>query len=551
MKKICTLLFIFFAQILNAQTFNIIQQKCFGGKNSEFGPFGLIKENSLYIIGTTLSQNSGDVTDSICVENSPNGSLLGDLWYIKTDLNFNLINQKSYGSNGKEELPQILNSVVNNQLYIIAASSSDSSCEKSANQIGAEDIWMIEIDSLGQIMNNRNYGGNDRDDSPNSITFPDSSIIVMSTSAMVGGGNQTAVGYGNKDIWVFKLDKNKNMVWNKAYGGNAVEGIGPNKTLLKCSDSTFAFVSITSSSISGNVSLPSIGFGDFWFVYCDTNGNILNQKRFGGTSNEAPKRIIKTRDKGYLILGDTFSPVGFDVSVPLVGTPPNGRNIWLLKLDSLGNKQWDNRHGGSSNAGGDTPKWVEEAPDGGYWIASDMWPSTLNSNISEPGYGFNDVWMLKVDSLGNKVWDKRFGSAGNDYVRNFIILPDSSILIFAQADSGISGNKTVAGNGGTDYWLIHFKYTDTTSTVGFIDPIAFDESISLYPNPASDVVTIASNKTQIQNVTMYNLLGELIETKNYTSSHNIQFDLQTYPKGVYIAKITGQQSTVARKVVKN
>jgi hypothetical protein len=73
----------------------------------------------------------------------------------------------------------------------------------------------------------------------------------------------------------------------------------------------------------------------------------------------------------------------------------------------------------------------------------------------------------------------------------------------------------------------------------------------LYPNPASDVVTIASNKTQIQNVAMYNLLGELIETKNYTSSHNIQFDLQTYPKGVYIAKITGQQRTVARKVVKN
>ena len=532
----------------------MLQQKCFGGIGSDDVPYGVLKDNSLYFVGYTLSQNSGDITDSICIENNAVGAQDGDIWYLKTDMSLNIISEKIIGGNRYESIPDLLNSVCTNNQYLVTHSNSDSSCNKTAkpiNPIGGDDVWIIEIDTLGQIINDKNYGGNESDYWPNSVEFIDSSMIVLSTSNVYGGGNQTAVGYGNSDMWAFKLDKNKNVVWDKAFGGTLREtgGTGFTTLLVKVSESKFAFVCAIGGNATGNITLPSIGAADIWFVCCDTTGNILFQKRFGGLGSDAPIRIISTNDKGFLILGFTESQVGFDVSLPPIGSAIAARNIWLLKLDSLGNKQWDNRHGGSSYA--DWPQWVEEAPDGGYWIASNMDTSTPNSNISEPGYGFDDVWMLKVDSLGNKVWDKRFGSAGNDRVRNFMILPDSSIIICAYADSGISGNKTVAGNGGSDFWLIHFKYTDTTSTVGLIDPKAFDESISLYPNPASDVVTIASNKTQIQNVTMYNLLGELIETKNYTSSHTIQFDLQTYPKGVYIAKITGQQSTVARKVVKN
>ena len=549
MKIKFSLVFIFFAQLLNAQQYTLIQQKCFGGNNAELYPYCVLKDNSLYVVGTTRSQNSGDVTDSLCDFNPITSTV--DLWYLKTDLNFNILNQRNIGGNRIDNLGEIKVSMHLNRLVLFSSTNSDSSCSKSVNLIGSDDLWVIEIDTLGQIISDTNYGGVSSESEPHSIDFSDSSTIVLSSSQMGGGGNQTALGYGGWDMWAFKLDKNKNVVWNKAYGGSNAETTFDAGTpyIVKQSDSTFTFISYTLSNVSGNLTQAPIGFGDIWFVYCDTSGNILTQKRFGGIEQERPCRIINTKDHGFLILSTTASPVGFDVSMPVVGSPSQNRNIWLLKLDSLGNKQWDYRHGGSSNL--DWPKWVEEAPGGGYWIASNMSPSTLNSNISEPGYGGDDIWMLKVDSLGNKVWDKRFGSTGNDRVRNFIILPDSSIIICAYADSGISGNKTVAGNGGSDYWLIHFKYTDTTSTVGFIDPIAFNESISLYPNPASDVVNIASNKTQIQNVTMYNLLGELIESKNYTSSHNIQFDLQTYPKGVYIAKITGQKNiSTTRKIIK-
>jgi tetratricopeptide (TPR) repeat protein len=193
-----------------------------------------------------------------------------------------------------------------------------------------------------------------------------------------------------------------------------------------------------------------------------------------------------------------------------------------------------------------------------YEIAACYWAQDDSKNAEKAAFetinksGSYDYWIFKIDSVGNKLWDKRFGGPLYDACNGFVQMPDTSIFLYGSANQGISPVKTDSGVGGAnDIWIVHFKYIDTTSTVGFMDPIAFDASISLYPNPASDVVTIASNKTQIQNITMYNLLGELIESKNYTSSHTIQFDLQTYPKGVYIAKITGKQSTVARKVLKN
>jgi hypothetical protein len=40
-------------------------------------------------------------------------------------------------------------------------------------------------------------------------------------------------------------------------------------------------------------------------------------------------------------------------------------------------------------------------------------------------------WMFKIDSAGNKLWDKRFGGSNEDIASNFVLMPDSSIFLVA------------------------------------------------------------------------------------------------------------------------
>lgn len=74
--------------------------------------------------------------------------------------------------------------------------------------------------------------------------------------------------------------------------------------------------------------------------------------------------------------------------------------------------------------------------------------------------------------------------------------------------------------------------------------------IRLYPNPASDRITIELVKPEELTLHIYNILGEIVLQKVLTESTN-DTDITTLPKGIYIIKVTSTAWTFTQKLVKD
>ncbi len=187
--------------------------------------------------------------------------------------------------------------------------------------------------------------------------------------------------------------------------------------------------------------------GDYWIVKTDAAGNKQWEKRFGGFLDDNLYAVKQCPDGGYLLGGESFSGVGGDKSQPNWDTTTNfsnaSRDFWIVKIDSLGNRQWDKRYGGTKE---DQLFAIDLTRDGGYILGgtstSDSSGDKTSHNRDTAVYNY-DYWIVKIDSLGNKQWDRDFGGSNSEFNMKAIHQTNDGGYIFAgTSESGISGDKT-------------------------------------------------------------------------------------------------------------
>jgi hypothetical protein len=335
--------------------------------------------------------------------------------------------------------------------YILGGKSlSDSSGDKTQSTWGGNyDYWIVKIDAFGNKQWDRDFGGTGGDELNSIQQTSDGGYILGGFSASGIGGDKSQDTWGQYDYWIVKIDSSGSKQWDKNFGGTGIDQLF---AIQQTNDKGYILGGISTSGISGDKSQATWGQNDYdyWVVKTDSLGNKQWDKDFGGTDLDFLYCIEQTDDMGYLLGGTSFSDSSGDKTQPLWG----GRDYWIIKTDSLGNMQWDKDYGGIST---DMLYSLTQTTDRGYILGGES-NSGISGDKTQTTWGGpldKDFWIIKIDSLGNKQWDKDFG--GTDLENRFKCISqttDGGYLFSGVSYSNISGDKTEDNLGPEQTWAI-------------------------------------------------------------------------------------------------
>jgi len=301
-----------------------------------------------------------------------------DFWVIKLDSKGNKIWDKTYGGRDDDIAYSLIQTTDGG--YAIAGKTR-------SYGVGNADFWVIKLDSKGNKIWDKTFGGRSID-----IAY---SLIQTTDGGYAVAGETKSYGAGYTDFWVIKLDSKGNKIWNKTFGGSS--GGESATTIIQTTDGGYA--------VAGGTTSYSAGKTDFWVIKLDSEGNKIWDKTFGGSSYESAKTIIQTTDGGYAVAGPGF---------------------WILKMDSKGNKLWSKKR--FIGKLGDSACSLIQTSDGGYAIAGTI-------RLSTPR---NDALIIKLDNKGNKIWDKTYGGNDWDIPHSIIQASDGGYAIVGQTSPRLS-----------------------------------------------------------------------------------------------------------------
>lgn len=205
----------------------------------------------------------------------------------------------------------------------------------------------------------------------------------------------------------------------------------------------------------GSVADSSRGAQDYWALKIDTDGNKLWTRFYGGTKADFLWKGITTADGGYLLGGYTLSGTGADKTQPNWDSTESWTDIWIVKIDSQGNKQWDKTYGGIKN---DNLGDIKQTVEGGYILGgSSLSPisgSKSQQNWGSPNNTPIDFWVIKTDWVGSKQWDKRYGGIYSDGLCTVSITSDAGFLFGGSSSSPIGGDKSENNLNYYQSWIV-------------------------------------------------------------------------------------------------
>jgi gliding motility-associated-like protein len=127
-----------------------------------------------------------------------------------------------------------------------------------------------------------------------------------------------------------------------------------------------------------------------------------------------------------------------------------GDDFWLVKLDAAGGITWQKALGGDGN---DQLKYGYQTSDNGYLLAGHS-TSGISGDKTTASLGGSDWWVVKINETGSIIWQWSIGGSGNDLLSVMHPTGDGGYILGGYSDSGISGDKSEKNRGGRDFWIV-------------------------------------------------------------------------------------------------
>ena len=280
---------------------------------------------------------------------------------------------------------------------------------------------------------------------------------------------------------------------------------------------------------------PGSGWVDAWVVKLDSVGNIEWQQCYGGTYHDFADNVIELVD-GYVILGSTMSNDG-DVS-GLHDPPGNSENngdIWVFKIDKTGNLLWQQCLGGTYD---DFARNIFTTSDGGFMITgtTESDDGDVTGNHDLVEGWFGDIWFAKIDSTGNLLWQYCYGDIGQEYLYRGVVQKSDWDYVVSMGTT--SDDWQCYNTAMPDVRVVELY----DSTVGIWETAAGKVGVEVYPNPATNRVTFEYQYPEQDGkatISIHNAQGRLVSSIKLNNTKGTKtVNVESWENGIYFYSLT-------------
>ena len=484
--------------------------RCLGGSGDEgvFSYFMTQTSDGGFIACSYSTSNDGDVSGN-------HGGT--DVWVAKLSASGNIQWKKSYGGTSDDFASRAIQTKDGGYIFIGYTTSNDG--DVSGNH-GEGDLWIVKLTASGNISWQKCYGGSGDEYAYYGIiqTADGGYAAIGSSTSHDGDANGNHGGY---DVLVLKLSKNGSVQWTKTYGGSQDEY---GNLIVQNNDGSYTISGDTYSN-DGNIgSNHGTGTLDTWVARLNRNGNIIWKKSIGGSDDEYNASLITTHD-GAVLVGDYAGSHDGDVTGNH-GVIPDGGDMWLVKINAAGNIIWTKTlGGGNGNSPIDFPDdevalFISENCNGEFLVAGGATSSDGDVTVNRGG---DDAWVLKLNAVGNIIWQKSFGGSGEDAATAIFLNPNGSYTVAGWTYSNDFDFKHSRQHGEGDIFIatLSSNHNDLNNIETNISPVEIENlkkqnviRLKNFPNPFSQSTTINFSvaKTDKVSLKIFDMSGRLVKT---------------------------------------
>ncbi len=283
-----------------------------------------------------------------------------DIYLVKINYFGDTLWTHTYGGSGEERASSIIST--SDECLLVGGYTTHVF-------LGDSDFWLIKMNSQGDTLWTRSYGGTKDEYAI--------SIIPTSDEGFLAAGYTQTLGFSNLDFWLVKTDSQGDTLWTSTYGGPRMEIA---RSVIQTSDEGFLIVGETDSFS------PAPGyFPDPWLVKINAQGDTLWTQTYGGRRSDKAYSVVQTFDQGFVFAGYTTS------------YGAGSTDYWVVKTDYQGNTD-------------QTLLPLRDAPPQIIYHHMDIYPNPLN-NSCVVKYTIPEVEVVSItvyDVRGVIVWASDF-----------------------------------------------------------------------------------------------------------------------------------------------
>lgn len=421
------------------------------------------------------------------------GAGTSDIYLVKLDSLRQLEWSKTLGSSNVDRGYSAIQ--LSDSNYVIAGFTNNTAT-------GDYDAYLAKLNSLGDTLWTRTYGGTDWD-----FAY---SVCALANGSLVFTGETYSGASAQADLLVTRVDSLGNQEWSKSFGGS---GIDIGQQVVSATDSSLAIIGQTSSFGNGN--------DDVFLLCLNLAGDTLWTKTYGDTASNIGYGLTYTSDHCFVLTGGGY-PVqnGF-----------GQKDAFMTKTDSVGNIIWS---GNIGSAGNDEGRSVVELDNGNYVLCG-----ISNSNGSG-GYGMyyiymhHDSWFLTGATFGGSLQEEGYSISYRDHLH-----------------LAMAGSTTSFGQGLEDLYLVELDtlianyniastfINDPLSIAGLIHDFT-KAACSVSPNPFREEARFHFDRTVGEahaQLDIYNIMGERVRQEEVLDTEHL-FKKRNLAPGLYFFSLS-------------